>query len=177
MDDVSSPTVSSATFTNNSINGVSVDGNTISASTVWNNTSVVYYLPQGLTVASGATLTIDAGQVVKFGLGYQSLTVDGTLAADGTATQPVVFTSFRDDSAGGDTNNDGSATSPMPGNWNELQFTNTSAADVLANVVVNYGHDSYGEVEADDTSPTISNSTFSNSSTAGIRLVGSSRAF
>ena len=112
----SQPVISGITFTNNLVNGVSVEGGSLPAGTItWNNPSVVYWLNSNVTVPAGSTLVIDPGQVVKFGdFGATTLTVQGTLQAQGTAAQPIVFTSMFDDSAGGDTDNDGSKTSPNP---------------------------------------------------------------
>jgi hypothetical protein len=70
------------------------------------------YTNCSLDVPTGFTLAIDPGAVVKFGLGAQ-ITVEGTLDAVGTATDPVVFTSINDDSIGGAT---GSG-SPAAGDW------------------------------------------------------------
>ncbi len=174
MNLASSPTITGITLSNNDINSVTVDGGTISTNTSWDNPDIVYWLTNLITVNAGVTLTIGAGQVIKFGgPGYNNITVNGTLLANGTASQPIVFTTTTDDSAGGDTNNDGTTTSPKAGNWADLLFTATSTADVLDDVALRYGGNANGEVEADSNSPTISNCTFSYSSSAGVRLSGS----
>ncbi|WP_431796526.1 beta strand repeat-containing protein [Microbacterium enclense] len=52
-----------------------------------------------LTIASGVTLTVPAGSVVK-NLYQAGLTVRGSLVIQGTAASPVTFTSLFDDSVG-----------------------------------------------------------------------------
>jgi hypothetical protein len=124
-----------ATYNDNTITGslkpaVGVSG-TLTENTYWSSIDgfdVPYVLTGDLTISSIATLSIEAGTIVKFeyfsGNGYRrSLIVDGTLDVQGTETDHVVFTSNRDDSSGGDTNGDGGATSPAAGDWG-LDFPN-----------------------------------------------------
>lgn len=96
-----------------------------------------YIIPSSFIIQSGSTLTVSPGVVIKFFNIHASLTVNGTLRAEGTAENPIVFTSFKDDTVGGDTNNDGSATSPAPGDWGSIKI----AADgsVFDHVRVSYG--------------------------------------
>ncbi len=95
-----------------------VDGSTvyISEDTVWSAEHGPYVIPVTLEVSEGATLTVLPGTVVKFGDGA-SLVVAGALDANGTDAAPVRFTSVKDDSVGGDTNVDGSASVPHEGDY------------------------------------------------------------
>jgi hypothetical protein len=172
MDVNSQPTFSGITFTNNWVNGVWIDPGTLPAGTSnWNNPSVVYFVPRTVTVPPTATLNIAAGQVVKLD---RSVIVQGTLQATGTAANPVIFTSANDDSVGGSTTPFGTPGVPHRGDWNQIQFTSTSTGDVLDHVIVRYGGGGVdAEVEADNASPSITNSEFSNAPGFGLRLTGS----
>ncbi len=75
-----------------------------------------YIASYSVTVASGVTLTLQPGTIIKFASGC-SLNVNGTLDARGTLAAPIVFTSLKDDENGGDTNGDGTKTLPNPGDW------------------------------------------------------------
>jgi len=105
---------------------------TISTNTTWRSSNV-YLLTADVTVASGATLTLEAGVIVKFGCAdipysnntttqKRKLVVDGALISQGTASQPVIFTSERDDVHGGDSNGDQNGTSPGRGDWGYVRI-------------------------------------------------------
>jgi len=133
---------------------------TISQSTTWDLAHSPYVVTGDVTVASGITLTIDAGVVVKFeavdnptsgngvhsynptsGNGVHSyrndLIVNGTLNLLSTAGQKVVFTSSRDDSYGGDSNGDGAGTVSVAGNWGAIKYNNSG--NVLHDAIIRYG--------------------------------------
>jgi len=75
-----------------------------------------------------AILNIQAGAILKFRDGA-SLTVreSGKLNCQGSAEYPVIFTSLYDDSHGGDTNGDGSITSPEAADWTKVLLENESS--------------------------------------------------
>ena len=89
---------------------------TYSANTSWTAAGSPYVLDGSVTVASGATLTIDPGVIVKLNGQFRTLTVNGAISAVGTAANRIVFTSLQDDSVGGDTGSDG-PTVGAPGQW------------------------------------------------------------
>ncbi|RIK38230.1 MAG: hypothetical protein DCC55_21725 [Chloroflexi bacterium] len=89
---------------------------TISADTIWTTANSPYIVTADVIVAANVTLTIEPGVIIKFN-GGRSLRVFGRLNVNGMNENRVVFTSHRDDEFGGDTNGDGSATVPAPGNW------------------------------------------------------------
>jgi hypothetical protein len=78
----------------------------------------VYWVTSDLIIESYVTLTIEPGVVLKFD-GSRSLQLRdySSLVALGAVSQPIIFTSILDDGFGGDTNGDGSATIPSPGDW------------------------------------------------------------
>jgi hypothetical protein len=97
----------------------------IAANTTWTAGNVYVLNACTLTVNAGATLTVQAGTVVKLGYSggyYGRIYVYGGLVSQGSAGAPVTFTSYQDDSVGGDTNGNGGATTAAKGDWQFIQF-------------------------------------------------------
>lgn len=86
---------------------VSVSGS-ITSNTTWTS-NVIYQLNQKVVVQDGATLTIEPGTIIKGSSGTGSLASalviarGGKLMAEGTATEPIIFTSAADNIALGQT--------------------------------------------------------------------------
>lgn len=142
-------------------NRLSIRGATLGVSPVEN---IVYILLGGITIANSATLTVQPGVVIK--PKNVSILVDGTLIMNGTADpdSAIVMTSFKDDNVGnpGDTNNDGSITFPVKGDWGNIEFRSGSSGSIsYANL--KFGNNSVGSsaLRCVDASPTIDNVTIS----------------
>ena len=76
-----------------------------------------------LTVPAGVTLTIPAGVELRFAGNYH-LVVNGSLAVQGTESEPVVFTS--------------NAAVPAAGDWAGIQVTSSATSVVIDHAVVEY---------------------------------------
>ncbi|MDP4220857.1 MAG: hypothetical protein Q8916_02530 [Bacteroidota bacterium] len=96
----------------------------ITVATTW-DACHIYHI-SNMEVNVTAPLTIEAGATIKFDKGAGMLAAGGTITANGTAAKPVVFTSWKDDSYGGDNNGDGSATTPQKADWHWISFGNSS---------------------------------------------------
>jgi hypothetical protein len=68
---------------------------TISGSPTWTKSGSPYLVQNDVTVAANATLTIQAGVVVKFKTRDYQMNINGKVIANGTATEPIIFTSIK----------------------------------------------------------------------------------
>ena len=96
------------------------------------------YVVSYVSIPSDASLTILPGTVVKVYDGGNAFTVDGSLTVGANGAAPVIITSLRDDSIGGDTNKDGAVTTPAAGDWRSI-IVNQGAHATFTNTLIRYG--------------------------------------
>ena len=136
------------------------ESGTINTDTTWSLANSPYVVcVGGVTVASGATLTLEPGVVVQFQQSASNkLNVQGALDATGTPTQPITFM--------------GVVTTP--GSWGDLNIIGTVITPALAslsNVTLDYGgiNGSFGaQVYADRAVVTMTHSLIRNSAGNGL---------
>jgi len=114
------------TGTGNGTNGIGLQGYVKANVALSCSTSAFPFILLGkITINDNFTLTLNAGTIIKAGFlngAYGEIYVLGTLDVNGTSGSNVVITSIKDDSFGGDTNGDGTDTSPAPGDWYGIDF-------------------------------------------------------
>ncbi len=109
---------------------------TLASDTVWTKAHGPY-LVQLLSIPEGVSLTIEPGTIVKV-VGNWAFIVRGTLAVGAEGGEKVVMTSWQDDSVGGDSNEDGSATTPpITGDWYGIEAL--SGTVTITDTILRYG--------------------------------------
>jgi parallel beta-helix repeat protein len=172
-DSHSFPTATGNEMQRNAGNGLEIRGGDMGVIGSWSNTGVVYVVTRSFSVNNNATLTIDPGVIVKF-VENGHINIKGSFLSLGTASQPVILTSFKDDASGGDTNGDGNSSSPAPGDWTMIRFydesndANCAIDHTRIQYAGRYGGDRYGAIHILSASPTITDSTIRDSYYYGI---------
>jgi len=85
----------------------------------------IYVIEEDFNLLGYARLYIDDGGVIikfKEGAKLTSETSINLIISRFKSSKPTVFTSYKDDEHGGDTNGDGDLTKPQAGDWNTLQI-------------------------------------------------------
>ena len=108
----------------------------IASNQTWTLASSTFIVSGTVTVNPGVTLTINPGVIVKFTATGTSIINKGILNAVGNATNTIYFTSYSDDSVGGDTNANGASVGTQ-GNWTAIE-TDPSATTTLKYAQVRY---------------------------------------
>ena len=138
-------------------------------SETWTSDNSPYIVIDNVTFVANTLLTIQSGVIVKFNIGKE-LNIQGGYNFLADELNPIVFTSSRDDEYGGDSNGDGNATIPEPGNWRGL-IINTSTPE-LKYLLIRYAgwmgrggsgsnyEDYVGAITLQNCSPVIHNCTF-----------------
>ncbi|MAE67139.1 MAG: hypothetical protein CMJ18_23000, partial [Phycisphaeraceae bacterium] len=136
-DIASAPTLSDLTVGNVSGVDYALGSGDITADRNWNFGGLAATTIGSITVNTDVTLDIDPGQVIKFATGA-FFEIDGILVAVGTEGAPIVLTSGQDDSAGGDSNHDGTASTPRRGDWEAVYLDSLTVGSTLTHVEVRY---------------------------------------
>ncbi len=110
---------------------------TLTSNTTWTTAGSPYILNADVRVNYGVTLTIEPGVIVKLNGSFRSMVIWGTLSAAGSAGNPIVITSLKDDSVGGDDGGDG-PTVGAPGDWYTIYFWAGDALSSMRHVDVRY---------------------------------------
>lgn len=128
------PTLSNITFTNVGWRALGLLGRNVSANgtvarrNVAGFTNITYVVFEEININQGTHVDIQDGVIIKFADNTSRLLVEGSLRTLGTAANKVIFTSMKSDNVGnpGDTNGDGSASSPNRGDWDRIEFLDPS---------------------------------------------------
>ncbi len=156
-----------STYTGNGTDRIYVSSDTITQSGTWQDLDVPFYMNGDTAIYASTTpvITIEAGATFLFNY-YASLQVGtfsyGELVVNGTAAEPVVFTSAQ--------------SVPAAGDWDGLYFNTYDAGSSLDYVEVSYGGSTYGNIYTygNGSRVSVSDATVSYSGAYGIYRAGSS---
>ncbi len=129
-----------------------------------------YVVTGNLRIDSGVTLTIEPGTIIKMGLN-SSIKVYGTLNAQGSEENKIIFTSILNDKYGGDCNGDGNASLPNSGDWYGITFYNTADAALteMAHCIIEYaGYGNSAAIYVDEADISVQHSIIKTNQSYGI---------
>lgn len=98
--------------------------NDITQNTTWEGNKTYIVDKENLYIK--ASLRIEAGATIKL-MPHCCIIVqkDGCIIAEGSNSEPIYFTSYKDDKHGGESNSDGDKTFPAAGDWGYINLNGT----------------------------------------------------
>lgn len=111
----------------NQFQGIFVESKVSSNDIIWEATEVPFVLRENLTIGSNHKLTLKEGVTIKLDNRY--IVVNGGIEAKGKEGKPIIFTSYKDDTRGGDSNGDGAFSEPAPGDWHYIWIKGVAVFD------------------------------------------------
>ena len=172
----------------NSANYLINKGQSVSSNLTLSASSSPYLVNNTIQVFNASsTLTIEPGVVIKFynDAGF-SFGNGAKILAQGSASSPIIFTSFYDDTYAGDTNGDATSTSPASGQWFGVRIDSPGTESIISNSVFRYGGkyysgggwtDSKANLYVANSSANVSDSVFEYGKVYGARLSVASTTF
>lgn len=160
-------------------NGISIYGSTnVSHRIEFPGPDFPFVLENNFDVLPGADLLIEGGVILKSNSWWRAMTATAaSITANGTPEAPVYFTSYSDDTIGGDTNGDGTATLPGPDQWGGVRLLPGEEPDRAPSTgMFIHTHFRYGGgwtsamLEAEGSALTASDCSFSYSAEEGARV-------
>jgi len=91
----------------------------------WNQDRSPYLIKDDIIIPSGETLIIEPGVIVKFA-NFNKIRVEGTLLAEGTSADQIVFTSDKDFEFSEAVQTEPEKTSPNFDDWDMIEFVDDS---------------------------------------------------
>jgi hypothetical protein len=141
LDASSVPSPSNLTFAGNRQQAVLIAGGVLASNATWKPwaANAPYWVSKDITVEVNTTLNLESGTVVK--LQNSALYINGVLVANGQDL-PISFTSWQDDTLGGDS--DGALSTAAPADWKGIYLSPWSGASVLRNCQFRYAGSKLG---------------------------------
>ena len=113
-------------------------GIAVTANTTWTKAQSPIIVSGSISINAGVKLTVEPGVIIKLSPN-NSIIVLGELDIQGSAAEPVIITSIKDDNAGGYTNADGAASAPAPGDWYGIMANSPGAKIKIDYAKISYG--------------------------------------
>ncbi len=120
VDARSNPIFQFVEIENSTSNGINILAGTYQTDILFDQTALPYTVSGDISISESASLSIVKGTHFKMWPGTDFY-IRGNLSAIGTESDSIIFTSYRDDSLVGDTNNDGQSKG-VRGDWGGIRF-------------------------------------------------------